>query len=76
MSRVCQITKKRPVSGHSVSHSQRKTKRTFAPNIQDRTLLNPATGKMMNVRLSTSALRTLAKWDREGRNYDLRELVK
>ncbi|MDP4151254.1 MAG: 50S ribosomal protein L28, partial [Bacteroidota bacterium] len=34
MARVCQITGKSPVSGHSVSHSNIKTKRRFLPNLQ------------------------------------------
>ncbi len=76
MARVCEITGKRTVSGHNVSHSQRKTKRTFAANVHNRTLLNPATGTTMRVKLSTAALRTLAKWDREGKKYDLRDLIK
>ncbi len=76
MARVCQITGKRTRSGHNVSHSQRKTKRTFAPNVHTRTLRNPATGTMMRVKLSAAALRTLAKWDREGKKYDLRTLIK
>jgi len=76
MARVCEITGKRTISGHNVSHSQRKTKRTFAANVHTRTLLNPATGTTMRIKLSTTALRTLAKWDREGKKYDLRDLLK
>ena len=76
MSRVCMITGRRTRSGHNVSHSQRKTKRTFRPNVHSRKLLNPATGEVMRIRLSTRALRTLAKWDREGKKYDLRKLIK
>ncbi len=76
MARFCQITQKRTRSGNNVSHSQRKTKRTFAPNVHLRKLLNPATGTVMRVKLSTQALRTLAKWDREGKMYDLRTLIK
>ena len=33
MSKVCQVTGKRPMSGHNVSHSHRKTKRRFLPNL-------------------------------------------
>jgi large subunit ribosomal protein L28 len=36
MSKVCQITGKHVITGNSVSHSNIKTKRTFAPNLQDR----------------------------------------
>jgi len=44
------------------------------PNLQKRRLLNPATGKMASVMISTRGLRTLAKWLREGKTYDLRDL--
>jgi len=33
MSRVCQVTGKRPMSGHNVSHANNKTKRRFLPNL-------------------------------------------
>ena len=33
MSKVCQVTGKRPVTGNNVSHSQRKTRRRFLPNL-------------------------------------------
>ncbi len=75
MARVCMITGRKTRSGHNVSHSQRKTKRTFCPNVHTRKLLNPATGTMMRVKISTRALRTLAKWDREGKKYDLKALI-
>ena len=76
MARVCQITGKKTISGNNVSHAQNKTKRTFKANLQSKKLLNPATGQMMRLRLSTAALRTLKKWQTEGKKYDLRELVK
>ncbi len=75
MPRICMMTGRRTTTGHKVSHSQHKSKRTFCPNIHKRSLLNPATGKMMTLKLSTSAVRTLAKWDREGKSYDLRKLT-
>jgi large subunit ribosomal protein L28 len=75
MARTCDITGKGTSVGHTVSHSQRKTKRTFMVNLQKRNLVNPATGEKMSVRLSASALRTLKKWQREGVQYDLRELI-
>ncbi len=75
MARRCALTGKGTTVGNNVSHSQRKTKRTFCVNLQKRTLINPATGDKMTIHLSTSALRTLKKWQREGAAYDLRELV-
>lgn len=76
MARRCKITGKETVSGHKVSHSQVKTKRTFRPNIQSKNLINPATGQKMKVKLAVSTLRMLRKWQNEGKKYDLRELVK
>jgi large subunit ribosomal protein L28 len=71
----CQITGKKTRTGNSVSHSQVKTKRTFRSNIHTKKVLDPASGKMVTLQLSTNALRTLAKWDREGKRYDLKKLV-
>lgn len=76
MARRCELTGKGTAIGHNVSHSQRKTKRTFCVNLQKRTLINPATGEKMNVKLSTGALRTLKKWQRDGIAYDLRDLIR
>ncbi len=76
MSRNCTITGKGTVSGQNVSHSQVKTKRKFKANIQNKRLLNPATGKMMRLKISTAGLRTLKKWQAAGKKYDLRKLIK
>lgn len=76
MSRTCSITGKGTIAGQNVSHSQAKTKRKFKANIQSKRLLNPATGEMMRVKLSTAGLRTLKKWQAEGKKYDLRKLIK
>lgn len=59
MSRVCQITGKRPKAGNAISHSQRHTKRVFAPNIKKKNLV--INGKKVKMKLSTRALRTLEK---------------
>jgi len=75
MSRKCQITDKKSASGNNVSHSQRKTKRLFKVNLHTKRLLNPATGRYMKVTLSTKALKTLAKWQTQGKKYDLKELI-
>lgn len=74
MSRVCKVTGKTPLTGNNVSHSQVKTKRRQKPNLQKKRMLNPATGKMETVTISTRGLRTLQKWLKEGKTYDLRDL--
>lgn len=74
MSKQCIVTKKSSVIGYNVSHSKRRTKRRVYPNLQNHRLLNPATGQYLSVTVSASGLRTLAKWDKAGRKYDLRRL--
>ena len=61
MSRVCQLTGKRPISGHHVSHSNRKTKRRFLPNLIKKRFFIPETGEWVTLKISTSALRTINK---------------
>lgn len=61
MARVCQVTGKRPLSGHSVSHSNVKTKRKFNPNLQTKRLYLAEEDKWITLKLSTDALRTINK---------------
>ncbi|MBD3157020.1 50S ribosomal protein L28 [Candidatus Peregrinibacteria bacterium] len=61
MSKVCKITGKRPRSGHTVSHSNRKAKRRFLPNIRKKKIFNPKTGKMEKMKVSAHGLRILKK---------------
>jgi large subunit ribosomal protein L28 len=61
MSQVCEYTGKRPTTGHNVSHSNRKTKRRFLPNLFDVKLTDPETGKKFKARLSTNAIKTFQK---------------
>jgi large subunit ribosomal protein L28 len=74
MARICIVTGKKTTFGFTVSHSNRHTKRKVYPNVQKRRLKNPATGKMMLVSISARGLRTLKKWDKEGKKYDLRTM--
>ena len=59
MSRQCQITGKKFLSGNNVSHSQRKTRRVFLPNIQDTSIYSEALNTTVRIRVSTAGLRTL-----------------
>ena len=61
MSKVCKLTGKKPISGNNVSHSNRKTKRRFVPNIQKKKFFVPETGQFVTLRVSTSAMRTINK---------------
>ncbi|GAB5551496.1 MAG: 50S ribosomal protein L28 [Saprospiraceae bacterium] len=61
MSKVCQLTGKRPITGNNVSHSKRRTKRRFLPNLQRKRFYVPETEEWITLRLSTSAIRTINK---------------
>lgn len=61
MSKICQITGKKVISGHNVSHSNIKTKRTFEPNLQTKKFFIPESGKWITLRVSANGLRTINK---------------
>ncbi|HPD64919.1 MAG TPA: 50S ribosomal protein L28 [Bacteroidia bacterium] len=61
MARVCELTGKRPMVGNHVSHSNKKTKRRFLPNLQMKNFFIPETGQTIRLKISTSALRTINK---------------
>ena len=61
MSKVCQITGKHVITGNKVSHSNIKTRRTFAPNLQDRKFYIPEEKKWITLRVSAAGMRTISK---------------
>lgn len=61
MSKVCQLTGKRPIAGNNVSFSNRKTKRRFMPNLHKKRYFIPELDKWVTLKLSTSAMRTINK---------------
>jgi large subunit ribosomal protein L28 len=61
MARVCEITGKKPVTGHHVSHANNKTKRRFLPNLQRRRFWVESENRWISLRLSNVALRTIDK---------------
>jgi large subunit ribosomal protein L28 len=61
MSRVCQVSGKRPRVGNNVSHANNKTKRRFLPNLQYRKLWLDSEKRWVRLRLTTHALRTIDK---------------
>ena len=63
MSRVCEITGKRAVTGHNVSHSMRHTKRRFLPNLHTKTFYSDLLGQRITLRLTSAALRTIDKYN-------------
>ena len=61
MPRRCHLTGAKVSSGQKVSHSNRKSKRTFDPNLQRVHLASNALGRSVAIRVSTRALRTVTK---------------
>ncbi len=55
----CELTGKTRQIGHRVSHSNRKTKRRFRPNLLNVTLLSDALGRAIRLRVSANALKTV-----------------
>ena len=61
MSKVCAITGKRPGSGNTVSHANKKARRRFNPNLVTKRIWDPEQKRWVRMRLSTKALKTLDK---------------
>ncbi len=61
MSRVCELTGKRPITGNNVSHSNRKTRRRFLPNLHTKKFYVPETDQWVTLKVSSNALRTINK---------------
>lgn len=59
MSRVCEITNKKPMSGHKVSHSQTKTKRRFLPNLQIVSFLSEILETKVKMSVSSRGIKTV-----------------
>lgn len=59
MSRVCQVTGKRVMTGNNVSHANNKTRRRFLPNLNDVTLMSDQLGQSYSLRISAAALRSV-----------------
>jgi len=61
MARVCQVTGKKPMAGHNVSHANNKTKRRFLPNLQNHRFWSEAENRWISLRVTNAALRTIDK---------------
>ncbi len=59
MSRRCDLTGKSPQTGHKVSHSNRKTKRRFLPNLCNVTMISDSLQRSVRLRVSTNALKSV-----------------
>ena len=61
MYRVCELTGKKPGSGNKVSHSQRKTRRRWLPNLIEQRFWSAKQNRWVRVKITTRALRTIKK---------------
>jgi large subunit ribosomal protein L28 len=72
MSRVCQVTGKRPVTGNTVSHANNRKRRRFLPNLHTQRFWLENEKRWVTLRVSTNALRTIEKNGLEAVLADLR----
>jgi large subunit ribosomal protein L28 len=61
MSRVCQVTGKKALSGNNVSHANNKTRRRWLPNLHERRFWVPSENRWISLRVSSHGLRTIDK---------------
>jgi large subunit ribosomal protein L28 len=61
MAKVCQVTGKKPMVGHNVSHANNKTKRRFLPNLQNRRFWVESENRWVRLRITNAALRLIDK---------------
>ena len=61
MSKVCQVTGKRPMSGNNVSHAHNKTRRRFLPNLQNKRFWLESEQRWVRLRVSHKGLRIIDK---------------
>ena len=61
MARVCQVTGKKPITGHKVSFSNKKSKRRFLPNLQTKRFYLVEEDRWVTLKLAADAIRTINK---------------
>lgn len=71
MSRVCQVTGKRPITGNNVSHANNKTRRHFLPNLHEHRFWVESEQRFVKLRLSSHGMRII---DKKGIDVVLDEL--
>lgn len=72
MSRVCQVTGKRPVTGNNVSHAKNHTKRRFLPNLHSHRFWLESEKRFVKLRVSSKGLRIIDKLGIEKVLQDMR----
>ena len=61
MSKVCQVTGKRPQSGNNVSHAKNRTRRRFLPNLQNKRFWLESEQRWVRLRVSVNGMRVIDK---------------
>jgi large subunit ribosomal protein L28 len=61
MSRVCQVTGKRPMSGNNVSHANNRTRRRFLPNLHSKRIWVESENRFVRIRVSQAGMRIIDK---------------
>jgi len=73
MSRVCQVTGKRPMSGNNVSHANNRTRRRFLPNLHNKRVWVESEQRYVKLRVSQKGLRIIDKVGIDAVLKDLRK---
>ncbi len=71
MSRVCDVTGKKPMSGNNVSHANNKTRRRFLPNLHEHRFFVPSENRYVKLRVSSQGMRII---DKKGIEVVLKEI--
>jgi len=61
MSRICQVTGKKAMVGNNVSHSKRRTKRKFLPNLFEKRYYLPDEKRWISLKVSAAGIRLISK---------------
>ena len=72
MSKICQVTGKRPMSGNNVSHAHNKTRRRFLPNLQNKRFWLEKEKRFVRLKVSAKGLRIIDKHGLEKVLTDMR----
>ncbi len=73
MSKVCQVTGKRPVTGNNVSHAHNKTRRRFVPNLHYKRFWVATENRFVRLRVSAKGMRIIDKKGIDAILADLRK---
>jgi large subunit ribosomal protein L28 len=61
MSKICQVSGRRPASGRNVSHANNKTLRRFEPNLQRKRFWVPEEGRWVRLMVSAKGIKTITR---------------